>query len=240
MYLVAHICKRRYNMNNFSFSFKGIDLKAISEGFAEAPKHPAAIFAVVGLVILAFVIAKVRRVKLTTSVITNVGVALALGTVLKMVKFFQLPNGGSATLGSMVPILLIALFYGSEIGLLTGLLFGLLDFILGPYILHPVQVLFDYPLAFTALGIAGFFKDKGKPQMLVGVVLAIAGRFLFHFISGIVFYGSYAEPGQSAAAYSFLYNLSYIGPEAILCVLVLAILPVKQLYSIVFKSNIKA
>jgi thiamine transporter len=227
-------------MNNFSLSFKGIDLKAISEGFAEAPKHPTAIFAVIGLVILAIVLVKIRKVRLTTNVITNVGVALALGTVLKMVKFYQLPNGGSATLGSMVPILLIALFYGSEIGLLTGLLFGLLDFILGPYILHPVQVLFDYPLAFTALGIAGFFKDKSKFQMLLGVVLAISTRFLFHFISGIVFYGSYAEPGQTAVAYSFLYNLSYIGPEAILCIIILAILPIKQLYSIMVKPKLNA
>jgi thiamine transporter len=227
-------------MNNFNLSFKGIDLKSISEGFAEAPKHPTAIFAVIGLVILAIIFAKVRKVKLTTSIITNVGVALALGTVLKMVKFFQLPNGGSATLGSMVPILLIALFYGSEIGLLTGLLFGLLDFILGPYIMHPVQVLFDYPLAFTALGIAGFFKDKGKVQMLIGVILAISGRFLFHFISGIVFYGSYAEPGQTAAAYSFFYNLSYLGPEAVLCIIVLAILPVKQLYASIVKPRLNA
>jgi thiamine transporter len=225
-------------MNNFNLSFKGIDLKGISEGFAEAPKHPTAIFAVIGLVILAFVLLKIRKVKFTTSIITNVGVALALGTVLKMVKFFQLPNGGSATLGSMVPILLIALFYGSEIGLLTGLLFGLLDFILGPYIMHPVQVLFDYPLAFTALGIAGFFKDKGKVQMLIGVILAISGRFLFHFISGVVFYGSYAEPGQTAAAYSFFYNLSYLGPEAVLCILVLAILPIKQLYASIIKPKL--
>lgn len=227
-------------MNNFNLSFKGIDLKSISEGFAEAPKHPTAIFAVIGLVILAIIFAKVRKVKFTTSIITNVGVALALGTVLKMVKFYQLPNGGSATLGSMVPILLIALFYGSEIGLLTGLLFGLLDFILGPYIMHPVQVLFDYPLAFTALGIAGFFKDKGKVQMLIGVILAISGRFLFHFISGIVFYGSYAEPGQTAAAYSFFYNLSYLGPEAVLCILVLAILPIKQLYASIVKPRLNA
>lgn len=227
-------------MNNFSLSFKGIDLKAISDGFAEAPKHPSAIFAVIGLIILAFVFVKVRRVKLTTSVMTNVGVALALGTVLKMVKFFQLPNGGSATLGSMVPILLIALFYSSEIGLLAGLIFGLIDFILAPYILHPVQVLFDYPLAFTALGIAGFFKDKSKVQMLIGVALSIAARFLFHFISGIVFYGEYAAPGQSAAAYSFLYNISYIGPEAILCIVVLAVLPIKQIYSTMVKSKINA
>jgi thiamine transporter len=224
-------------MNNFILKFKGIDFKSISEGFADAPKHPTAIFAVIGLLILAFIILKVRRVKLNTSILTQVGVALALGTVLKMVKFYQLPNGGSATLGSMVPILLIALFYGPEIGMLTGLLFGIIDFILAPYIMHPVQVLFDYPLAFTALGIAGYFKDKKKPYMLLGVILAILSRFLFHFISGIVFYGSYAAPGQSAAVYSFLYNLSYIGPEGILCIVVLGILPIKQIYRVMSKPS---
>jgi thiamine transporter len=74
--------------------------------------------------------------------------------------------------------------------------------------------------------------------MLLGVILAMSSRFLFHFISGIVFYGSYAEPGQTAAAYSFFYNLSYIGPEAVLCILVLAALPIKQLYSIVVKQKL--
>lgn len=223
-------------LKGFSFNFKGIDFKAISEGFTEAPKQPVAIFALLGLIILALVVLRVRKVKLTTTIMTQVGVTLALGTVLKMVKFYQLPNGGSATLGSMVPIFLIALFYGSEIGMLTGLLFGLIDFILAPYIMHPVQVLFDYPLAFASLGIAGYFRNKGKVQMILGIILSIAARFLFHFISGVVFYGSYAPEGQSAVAYSFLYNLSYIGPEAVLCIIVLALLPVKQIYSVMSKS----
>jgi energy-coupled thiamine transporter ThiT len=121
----------------------------------------------------------------------------------------------------MVPILLIGLLYGPEIGFVTGLLFGVIDFILAPYIMHPVQVLFDYPLAFTALGVVGYFKDKGKVLTIVGVILAILARFLAHFISGIVFYASSAPAGTSPAAYSFVYNMSYLAPEGILCILVL-------------------
>ncbi|MCM8710701.1 energy-coupled thiamine transporter ThiT [Clostridium sp. SYSU_GA19001] len=226
-------------LNGFNFEFKGIDLKSIEEGFAEVPKHPVAIFALIGLLVLAFVLIKVKKVKLTTKIMAHIGMALALGTVLKMIKFYQLPNGGSVSLGSMVPIFIISLFYGSEIGILTGLLFGLLDFLLGPYILHPVQVLFDYPLAFAALGIAGYFKDKNKVQMIFGIVLALIGRFLFHFISGIVFYGSYAEAGQSVAAYSFWYNLSYIGPEGLLCIIILALLPINELYNVINRTLIK-
>lgn len=222
----------------FNFKFKGVDIESIKEGFADAPKHPIAIFALIAVLLLSFVFIKIRKVKLNTTIMTHIGVALALGTVLKMIKFYQMPNGGSVSLGSMVPILLIGLFYGSDIGILTGLLFGILDFLLGPYIMHPVQVLFDYPLAFSALGIAGYFKDKGKLQTIIGVALALITRFLFHFISGVIFYGSYAEPGQSAAAYSFWYNLSYVGPEGLLCILVLALLPIKQLYKIVVKTGL--
>ncbi|WP_127836582.1 energy-coupled thiamine transporter ThiT [Clostridium prolinivorans] len=222
----------------FTLNFKGIDLKSIKEGFADAPKHPLAIFSLIAIVLLSFLFIKLRKVKLNTKIITHIGVALALGTVLKMIKFYQMPNGGSVSLGSMVPIFLIALFYGPEIGILTGLLFGILDFLLGPYIMHPIQVLFDYPLAFSALGIAGYFKDKNKIQTILGVILALFIRFLFHFISGIIFYGSYAEPGQSAAAYSFWYNLSYIGPEGILCIIVLAFLPIKQIYKILEKTSL--
>ncbi|MFL0266583.1 energy-coupled thiamine transporter ThiT [Candidatus Clostridium radicumherbarum] len=225
-------------MNGFSLKFSGIDFSGISQGFADVPKHPAAIFAIIGLIILAIIFIKVKNIKLSTSIITNVGVALALGTVLKMIKFYQAPMGGSATLGSMVPIFIIALFYGPEIGFLTGILFGVIDFILAPYILHPVQVLFDYPLAFSAIGIAGYFRNKSKFTMLVGVLISIAVRFIFHFISGLIFYGSYAPQGMSAAYYSFFYNLGYLAPDAILCLIVLAILPLKQIFSVINKQNI--
>jgi thiamine transporter len=227
-------------LNNFILKFKGIDFSAIKDGFADAPKHPTAIFAVIGIVLLAFLVIRMRKVKLTTHIMTNVGIALALSTVLKMIKFYQMPNGGSATLGSMVPILLIGLLYGSEIGFLTGLLFGVIDFILGPFIMHPVQVIFDYPLAFTALGIVGYFRDKGKLMTLAGVVFAIFARFLSHFISGIIFYGSFAPENTTPAAYAFTYNMSYILPEAILCIIVLALLPIKQIHSIMGRSKVNA
>ena len=83
---------------------------------------------------------------------------MALATILDMFKLTKLPNGGSVTLGAMVPIILMALLYGPEVGFLTGFLYGLIKLILGPYILHPLQVLFDYPLPFMALGLAGYFK----------------------------------------------------------------------------------
>jgi thiamine transporter len=227
-----------FTLASFNLKFKGISLEDITQGFADVPNHPFAIIALIGLVILIAAIVKMKKIQLTTTMITQIGIALALGTVLKMIKFYQAPMGGSATLGSMVPIFLIALFYGPEVGFLTGLLFGIIDFILGPYILHPIQVLFDYPLPFIAIGLAGYFKDKEKPVMLMGVALAILARFACHFISGVVFFGSSAPAGTSPALYSFLYNITYLGPDGLLCLVILALLPIKQLNATLSKTRL--
>lgn len=232
-------------LNNLIYSFASIDLKFkgavwkdIKSGLSDLSKSPSTIFALIGIIILIIAVFKMRHVKLNTKVITHIGLALALGTILKMIKFYQAPMGGSATLGSMVPIFLIALFYGPEIGFLTGLLFGVIDFILAPYVLHPVQVLFDYPLPFISLGIAGYFRNKDKLGMLTGVIIAIVARFLCHFISGLIFYGSYAPKGMSASLYAFLYNITYLAPDGILCIIILAILPIKRIFYILNNNSV--
>ncbi|NEI39176.1 energy-coupled thiamine transporter ThiT, partial [Rhizobium leguminosarum] len=128
----------------------------------------SAIATLVGVLILIAVLLKVKKIKFTTKLVAQVGVVLALSTVLSLFKIYKLPQGGSVTLGSMVPILLIAFFYGPEVGFLTGFLFGIIDLMLEPYLLHPIQVLFDYPLPYMALGFAGYFKNK----KLLGTVTA--------------------------------------------------------------------
>lgn len=143
-----------------------------------------------------------------------------------MLRLYHFPQGGSITLGSMIPVLLIAFIYGPEVGCLTGFLYGVITLILDPYILHPVQVLFDYPLPFTALGLAGFFKQR----RLVGVSIAILVRFLCHLISGIVFFGSFAPEGMSPVVYSLLVNGPMIGIEGIICLVILAVLPIERIF----------
>jgi thiamine transporter len=81
-----------------------------------------------------------------------------------------------------------------------------------PYIFHPAQVLLDYPLAFGALGLAGFFQKRP----LIGVVAGITGRFLMHFVSGVVFFGIYAPEGMNPLVYSAIYNGSYLIPELVI------------------------
>lgn len=189
---------------------------------------PMSIITLIGCILLLIVLVKAKKIKFTPQLIARIGIALALATILKMLRLYHFPQGGSITLGSMIPILLIAFMYGPRVGCLTGFLYGVLTFILDPYIMHPVQVLFDYPLPFMALGLAGFFNSK----KWLGVSIAVFVRFICHFISGIAFFGSFAPEGMSPAIYSLLVNGPMIGIEGIICLVILTVLPVERIIHI--------
>lgn len=207
---------------------------------------PASIFALLGLLLLIAALVKIKKVKFTTKLITQVAIAVALSVVLNLFKLYTLPQGGAITLGSMIPILLMAFLYGPEVGLLTGLLYGILNLILDPYILNPVQVLFDYPLPYMALGLAGYFKNnfsnadaenqnklmKFIKYPLLPTFIAVFVRFLCHYISGIVFFADYAPEGQSVYLYSLIYNGSFLSIDFVICLVILAVLPIKQLHKV--------
>ena len=149
-----------------------------------------------------------------TRAITAVAAATALALVLGYLKLYRLPQGGSITLEA-VPVLLLALWHGPRLGFLCGCLTGVLKLVLDPFVVHPVQILLDYPLPFALLGLAGF--SQGHPRL--GILLASLGRWLSHVLSGAVFFATYAPQGVSVWHYSVLYNLSYAGPEAAIALL---------------------
>ena len=212
--------------SNFIEGFKDM-FSNLPTKFSELASNPMTIVTLVGLLIILFVLIKVRNVKFNSVMITRIGLALALATVLNLFKIYNWPTGGGITIASMLPLILIALIYGPWIGMLTGFLFGALSLITDPYILHPVQVLFDYPLPYLCLGIAGFFKDKDLKGILFGSGLAIFARFICHFISGVVFFGEYAPEGMSPILYSLSVNGTLIGVDGLICLIVLAIIPLK-------------
>jgi thiamine transporter len=195
------------------------------ENFSEIFKHPVSILTVVVLAIIMVVLVRAKKINFTTKLITRIAIALALAVVLDFFKIYRMPQGGSVTLGSMVPIILISLWYGPEIGMLTGMLYGIISLILGPWIVHPLQVILDYPLAFLLLGTSGFFRNN----KYLGTSLAVVLRFISHVLSGVIFFGEYAAPGQSPLMYSMIYNGSFLGVELIICLVLVALLPVAQL-----------
>lgn len=155
-----------------------------------------------------------------TKKLTTTGVLLALGLILSLIKLFDAPYGGSVTLASMLPIIVISVLYGTKWGVLSGLVFAVLTMLLTGIPAPPVLnvssyflvIFLDYILAFGALGLAGglYAKIPGKAALPVSAAAVICIRFLCHFLSGILIWRVYAWEGVGAAMYSFLYNGSYM------------------------------
>lgn len=181
------------------------------------------------LIIAAFVRQKnaSRKAALTTKQLVYSAVAIALAVVCSMIKLFEMPMGGSVTLLSMLFIVLIAYWYGPYVGIMTAVAYGLVQFVTEPIFYTIPQMLLDYPLAFGALGLAGFFNKK-KWGLQIGYVVGVFGRFIFSTISGIVFFASYAPEGMNPILYSLGYQASYLVPEAVITLIIISIPPVAK------------
>ncbi len=208
--------------------------------------------------------------KKTLRLVTS-GVLIGLATVLSMIKVFSWPFGGSVTLFSMVPILVLGYMYGVKWGLLCGTVYGVLQMILGATMSQAfaglsgwsilVMALLDYIVAYVVVGLCGMFKGKLKNDTVafsLGAVVSILIRLFCHFLSGWIFWGSYAEwffgeafvnsfssfvlsnfDGQAIAAlYSIVYNSLYMIPELVISVVgILALMAVKPLRERIANGN---
>ncbi len=146
-------------------------------------------------------------------------VCMALSNVLSMIKLFDMPQGGSVTPASMLPLMLFAYVYGVGPGMTVGAVYGVMQFMIEPYFLSVPQMLLDYPIAFAMVGLAGLFsKNENRALGLsLGVVLGSLGRFVAAVLSGVVFFAEYAGD-QNPWVYSIGYNGAYMLPECIICV----------------------
>ena len=174
-----------------------------------------------------------------TRILAECALMIALGTVLAQIKIFTMPFGGSVTLLSMLPFVLVSFRHGLKWGLATGFVNSLLQMLLGFYappantvLAFAGVILLDYVLAFTLLGFAATLSKPLKNRTL-GVAVGTAGvcilRFLCSFLSGALLWGSYQSSyewaqGMSVWLYSFLYNGSYMLPELLLTTLAIVLL----------------
>ena len=192
----------------------------------------AVIIALLAIVVIAFLHAKDKKATLTTKQIVMVAAMLALATVTMNIKLFELPYGGSITLFSMLFVCIIGYWYGPKIGILSALIFSILQFIMGgsTYILSFWQVCFDYLLAFAALGLAGFFYKK-KNGLLIGYIVAILVRGVMASIAGYLYWMEYMPdnfPKSLEIIYPIVYNYSYILAEGVITIIILMIPAVKN------------
>lgn len=146
-----------------------------------------------------------------TRILVEGAVLCGLSVALSYVKLWQLPQGGSITLENL-PLFIYAYRHGLKAGVLAGGMSGLLQLLLGGYMVHPLQALLDYPLAFAALASASFVR---KP-FWAGLAIGTFARFLCHFFSGVVFFASYAPEGTPVWLYSAIYNGTFMVPALVL------------------------
>ena len=137
----------------------------------------------------------------------------------------QLAFCGSITLLSMLMIALPGYWFGLGAGIMTGVAYGVLQLLIDPYVLYPMQLVVDYLLAFGALGLSGLFMNA-KNGLIKGYLAGVVGRYVFAVISGWIFFGAYAWEGWNPLPYSLVYNAIYIFAEAAVTVVILCIPPV--------------
>ena len=162
------------------------------------------------------------------------GVTLGLSFVLSLFKVSPVPNGGSVTAASFVPVLIYTYVYGVSEGLLVGIAMGLFNFATSPYILTPMTFVLDYLLAFASIGVMGLAKKFTKKvtfNVVLGTVAVYVVRFVFHLFSGIIYFAQdavwMALPGWAVSngfVYAFIYQCIYLPADCIIAAVVLCLL----------------
>ncbi len=187
-----------------------------------------------------------KKEKFSTRVLAEIAIFAALGFALDAIQgglwrgvFI---NGGSIGF-AMIPVLVIAYRRGLGAGILCGLILSLVQMFGGIYVINAssfdseflktfgpfIQILLDYVLAYTVVGLAGAFAKKHAQNnnanlwIILGCILGGGLKYASHTIAGIMFW-----PGElwgvSGAAYSFLYNGLYCIPNIIIAVIIMVVL----------------
>ncbi len=143
--------------------------------------------------------------------LTYAAICIALSFALSYIKFFSMPQGGSVTFASLLPLALYSYMFGTRKGVIAGVVYGLLQFVQSPQYYQSMQVLLDYPIAFAAIGLAGigrsmkFLKGNVYAEFTIGTTIAVLFRYIAHIMSGYFVFYTYADT-QNPLVYSIVYN----------------------------------
>lgn len=196
-----------------------------------------------------------------TKSIVYAAVCIALAFGLSYIRMFKAPYGGSITLFSILPIALYSYMFGIRKGVMCGFIYGLLQSVQDPWVVHPIQYILDYPLAFAMVGLCGglfrklFAKLTQLPDRVrdglaisLGILAGVCLRYFCHVISGAVYFGEYAADYGfgDAWTYSFTYNALYVFPDGAISIVGAFLVMTsayfrKQIYSVIneYEAGVK-
>ncbi|MFH5882494.1 energy-coupled thiamine transporter ThiT [Liberiplasma polymorphum] len=169
-----------------------------------------------------------KNKSLSTRQITEVAILLAIAIVLELIAMAlpKMPQGGSFSI-SMLPIFIIALRHGAKIGIMSGVLYGILDLMLNGFVLwHWASFFLDYTIAFGLLGVAGYIfarKKESPTYFAVGIIIGSLLRFMSHWLSGVMLFAPSGDQGFLNYRFwigSAVYNATYMIPSTIFTVVI--------------------
>lgn len=163
----------------------------------------------------------------TVRALVESAMMVSLATVLSIFKLIEMPYGGSVTIASMLPMVILAYRNGLGWGLGSGLVYAAIQQLLGLNDLSYVTgwqsvlavIMLDYIVAFTVVGLGGIFRKAAKSQqraLVFGTVLVSVLRYICHVVSGATVWVGLSIPSEAALIYSIGYNATYMLPEAII------------------------
>lgn len=171
------------------------------------------VLAALGIILLT--VTKTSR-KWNAKMLSFAALSVALSFVLSCIRLYRMPQGGSVTPASMLPLMLFSAAFGVGPGLLAGLVYGILQYLQGGWFLNVWQFALDYILAFAALGLAGLARKlPEKWGLYAAMLIAVIARALSATLAGIMFW-------DTAPWASLVYNGTYLIPEVIICMILAA------------------
>ena len=195
------------------------------EKFTETPATTWIILLVIVALGAILLLSGKTRKQWTAKTIAFAALSIALSYVLSCFRLFRMPQGGSVTPGSMLPIMLFAAAYGVGPGVVVGVVYGALQYLQGGWFLNVWQFLLDYLLAYGALGLAGLARKLPKRWGLyAAIVFAAVVRALSATLAGYMFW-------DTAFWASLVYNGTYLIPDTLICI-VLALAVAKPVMKI--------
>lgn len=209
------------------------------------PQKPVLMYVISAVLVAAIAVLALLGEKpsdYNTKSLTYAAICIAASFALSYVKFFSLPQGGSVTFASLLPLALYSYMFGTRKGVLAGIVYGLLQFIQSPQPYQMMQILLDYPIAFGAIGLAGigrkmkFLHGNVFAEFTVGTTIAVLFRYVSHVVSGYFVFYTWAGD-QNPLAYSLAYNsFTMVDLAIVLAVGVLA-LASKSLRRMIVTAN---
>jgi len=158
--------------------------------------------------------------------IAECAVMVALAVILSILKLADLPYGGSITMASKLPLIIIGYRHGIKWGFVTSFVYGAMELVLGLNTLSYVTgvasviavILLDYIVAFGVIGLSALVRNAKteKEAFVFGSLIACFARYICHVISGATVWAGLSIPTAAALSYSLIYNATYMVPETLI------------------------